>query len=217
MKIKKLFSENDLAEITEAVKKAESEISGEIVPVIVEKCGSYSLAYYRASLLFMAFAAILILNIDRFYTPFLFIDPLTSILVLLAGAVIGIILLFFNPKLKLLFIGDGELERSVEQHSESLFVSYEIFNTRQRTGVLILISLFEKKVIIKADKGIAAVVDQKVWDNIITSIISFIRNGEMKKGLVKTIDDCAVILKEQGFLKTEDDINELSNELRIEE
>ncbi|MFH1195269.1 MAG: TPM domain-containing protein [bacterium] len=215
MNIKKIFSENDLAEIKAAVQKAESEISGEIVPVVVEKCGNYSLSYYRASFLILAFTALLIFNIDRFYTPFLFVDPLTTFIVLAAGAVTGIILLFFYPQLKVLFIGNGEMERNVAIFTDAEFLSQEIFNTRQRTGILILIALFEKKVIIKADKGIAAVVDQKVWDDLIKSLISLIRKGEMKKGLIKAINDCAGILKERGFTISPDDTNELSDDLRI--
>ena len=47
MNLKKKFSEADLERIKSAVRAAEEKISGEIVPVIVERSGNYTIANYK--------------------------------------------------------------------------------------------------------------------------------------------------------------------------
>ena len=51
MSIQERFSAQDLEKIKEAVREAESKISGEIVPVFVEKSGQYTIANYRAAII----------------------------------------------------------------------------------------------------------------------------------------------------------------------
>ncbi len=51
MNLKQRLNENDLERIKAAVKNAEEKISGEIVPVIVERSGDYSIALYKGSLI----------------------------------------------------------------------------------------------------------------------------------------------------------------------
>jgi putative membrane protein len=47
MSIQSRFSQQDLERIKAAVRTAEDKISGEIVPVFVERSGTYSIAVYR--------------------------------------------------------------------------------------------------------------------------------------------------------------------------
>jgi putative membrane protein len=90
-----------------------------------------------------------------------------------------------------------------------------VFNTKDRTGILIFISFFEHEVIVMADKGINKVVDQKQWDQIVAGLVSHIRSGKIVEGLEVSIKQCGDLLLEKGFLKTDDDVNELGDELRI--
>ena len=59
MSFKQQFNENDLQRIKVAVKDAEDKISGEIVPVIVEKSGFYNIASYKGSIMAASLAFIL--------------------------------------------------------------------------------------------------------------------------------------------------------------
>ncbi len=61
MSLKSRFSTTELERIKAAVHKAEDKISGEIVPVFVEKSGFYSIANYRAAMDFGSLAFILII------------------------------------------------------------------------------------------------------------------------------------------------------------
>jgi putative membrane protein len=67
-----------------------------------------------------------------------------------------------------------------------------------------------------ADKGISKVVDQKVWDSLVRTIIVQIKKGKITDGIVSAIGRCGDILLEKGFVITPDDVNELGDELRFE-
>src|SRR6187402_192007 len=100
MSIKKRFTPQELERIKAAVREAESKISGEIVPVFVEKSGFYSIANYRGALLGAAIIFLLIIILDR-YVPSLAIydrDPLLVFVFVSLGGLIGVLKAhFLNP------------------------------------------------------------------------------------------------------------------------
>ncbi len=66
-----------------------------------------------------------------------------------------------------------------------------------------------------ADRGISKVVEQKEWDKMVAELIKNIREEKIIEGLESAIKRCGEILLEKGFHKTEDDVNELHDDLRI--
>jgi len=216
MDIQKFLTKEDLAEISKIVKEAESQISGEIVPVITERCDSYNISAYRAGLFSSILAFIFLIISDRFIPSMAIYDPILYFtIVVFAGAFFALAAIFI-PSFKRLFIGNDLLDQRTSDKAESAFLEYEIFNTTQRTGIMIFISLFERRVIIKTDKGIANQVDQSIWDDLVRDIVNALKNGNAKEALTLGIRRSAEIVKEKGFIISPDDKNELSNELRIE-
>lgn len=215
-----MFSEPDLQRIKDAVAKAEDKISGEIVPVMVERSGRYTSANYKGAILCGSFAFVMMIVLDRYVfsnaSNALFYDPVFMFLVVaIAGFAGGLITSFFEP-LKRLLAGRSHLDVNARQRAESAFLEEQVFNTRQRTGIMIFISFFEHKVIVMADKGINSVVDKALWDGIVSDLINHIRRDSMVEGLEKAIARCGAILLEKGFEKSEDDTNELRDDLRLE-
>jgi putative membrane protein len=216
MSLQKRFSQTDLEKIKAAVKEAESNISGEIVPVFVEKSGFYSIASYRASLAFGALVFLLIILFDRYLPSLAIYDPLLIFMSVVLAGLIGAIAGHYLDILKRFFVGQHHLDRATRQRAETAFLQEEVFNTRHRTGILIFISFFEREVIVIADRGISKVVDQKEWDNLVKGITQNIRLGKVTDGIAEAIKRCGEILLEKGFVKTPDDVNELRDDLRIE-
>jgi putative membrane protein len=216
MSLQKRFSQADLEKIKSAVKEAESQISGEIVPVFVEKSGFYSIASYRASMAFGAFFFLLVILFDRYLPSLAIYDPLVIFMSVILVGLIGAIAGQYIDFLKRFFVGQHHLDRATRQRAETAFLQEEVFNTRHRTGILIFISFFEREVIVIADRGISKVVDQKEWDKLVKGITQNIRAGKVSEGIVEAIKRCGEILLEKGFVKTPDDVNELRDDLRIE-
>jgi putative membrane protein len=219
MQFRQRFTEKDLSRIKTAVKEAEDKISGEIVPVIVERSGQYTLANYKSSILFASFAFVLMVIIDRYIvvdaSNNLIYDPLfIFVIVALAGIIGGLLPSLVGP-VKRMLVSQQQLDVTTRQRAENAFLQEEVFNTRQRTGIMIFISFFEHEVIVMADKGINRVVEQKQWDKIVSDLVAQIRAGKIVDGLESAIKHCGQLLLEKGFYKTEDDTNELGDDLRI--
>lgn len=220
MNLKQRFTETDLQRIKAAVKDAEQKISGEIVPVIVEKSGYYSIANYKGSLIGAALAFIMMIMLDRYVihdaSVTLYYDPVFIFFVVILGGVVGAVIPNFLPSLMRMLVSQRHFDHATKQRAENAFLEEEVFNTRHRTGIMIFISFFEREVIVMADRGISKVVDQKQWDKIVADLISNIRMGKIVEGLEGAIRRCGEILLEKGFLITADDVNELRDDLRIE-
>jgi len=216
MSLQSRFSSEDMARIKAAVFEAESKISGEIVPVFVETSGRYTIANYRGSLIAAISTFLTIIFLDRYVPQYAIYDPLIILIVFLLGGIIGGFASHYILPLKRLLADQQQLDSSTRVRAERAFLEQEVFNTKDRTGILIFVSFFEKEVIVMADKGISKVVDQKEWDSLVRLIIEGIRKNKLVDGLEAAIKRSGEILLEKGFLRAEDDINELGDDLRIQ-
>jgi len=216
MSIQERFNREELERIKKAVRDAESKISGEIVPVFVEKSGFYNIAIYRAALLGAVAIFLLIIIFDRYIPSLAVYDPVLIFTFVMIGGFIGALKAYFINPVKRLMLNQNHLDQATRKRAETAFLEEEVFNTRERTGILLFISFFEHEVIVMADKGISKVVDQKEWDSLVRIIIDHIKKGKITDGIVSAIGRCGDILLEKGFVISPDDVNELGDELRLE-
>jgi putative membrane protein len=219
MKLKKKFSEEELQRIKAAVKDAEQNISGEIVPVIIERSDLYPVANYKAALIAAAFFFVLMIILDRYViedaTNTLYYDPTFIFTVVMIGGALGSLLPNLSDGIRRSLLSRKVMDETCRQRAENAFLEEEIFNTRHRTGIMIFISFFEHEVVVMADRGISKVVEQKEWDKIVAELVGQIRAGNVTLGIESAIKRCGEILLEKGFHKSADDINELRDDLRI--
>ena len=219
MNLKQKFTEADLQRIKTAVKTAENNISGEIVPVIVERSASYGVANYKGALILAALSFLLMVVLDRYVivdaSSTLYYDPAFIFSVVVSAGALGAALSIFFEPIKRLLISQKLMDECTRQRAENAFLEEEVFNTRHRTGIMIFISFFEHEVIVMADRGISKVVEQQEWDKIVTELVTHIRAGKIIDGVEAGIKRCGEILLEKGFTKTSDDVNELRDDLRI--
>jgi len=216
MSLKTRFSSEDLARIKAAVFEAESKISGEIVPVFVESSGRYTIANYRGGLIAAISTFLTIIFLDRYAPQYAIYDPLMILVIFLLAGIAGAFASHYILPFKRMLASQQHLDASTRVRAEKAFLEQEVFNTRERTGILIFVSFFEKEVIVVADKGISKVVEQKEWDALVRLIIEGIRKDKLIDGLEAAIRRSGEILLEKGFLRAEDDINELGDDLRIQ-
>ncbi|MBN1637538.1 MAG: TPM domain-containing protein [Ignavibacteriales bacterium] len=215
MNINKYFSASDLDKIEAEVKSAEKEISGEIVPVILEKAGRYPIAIYRAAIIGALMGFILIILVDRYTDWFSLYDPLIYFVITFLCGLVGAAKVILFPFIRRMMAGKDLMTDSVHKEAEKFFLCEEVFNTRQRTGILICVSLFEKKIVLLADKGINEKVTKEVWDNLVDEISNDMKNKNYLEAMLKAIRKCKNILLENGFVVTPNDVDELSNTVRV--
>jgi putative membrane protein len=216
MSIRKRFTPEELERIKAAVKRAESKISGEVVPVFVEKSGNYSIADYRGAMMGAALTFLVIIVLDRYFPDFAVYDPMLIFTLVLLGGLAGALKAHYILPLKRWLLNQSHLDQATKRKAETAFLEEEVFNTSQRTGIMIFVSFFEREVIVMADKGISKVVDQREWDKMVRGIIESIRKGKIVDGLETAIQQCGELLLEKGFVISPDDVNELNDDLRFE-
>lgn len=208
-----LFNEADLEAVRTAVAEAEARTSGEIVPYVVDASDAYPGALWKGTAL-GAFAGPLIAEgiyfLGGFWGGLL---PLWIALPAAAGGAIGFLLTAYVPVIKRWMAGDL-LDLRTRERAEMAFLEQEVFRTRERTGILLLVSLFEHRVVVLGDSGINQKVEQGQWDGIVQTVVAGIRAGRPGEALAAAIRQCGELLERHGVARQPDDRNELPDELR---
>jgi uncharacterized membrane protein len=114
----------------------------------------------------------------------------------------------------------GEIRVHVEKTTEldtydralEVFHELKMDETELKNGVLIYLALEDKTFVICGDQGINDVVTNVFWDSTKDAMLAHFKNGNFKQGLIDGIIIAGEQLK-QHFPWSEDDTNELSNEI----
>ena len=201
---KDFFTAEEKQRIESAVQQAERRTSGEIVPMVVDESYNYPRAEILGAGLFSLAAAVTL-------SWAFWGESLWHFLWLFAlGYLPFKILIRSLPSLRRRLIHPDEISEEVEEKAVVSFVEHGLHHTRDETGILILISLFERRVHVLADRGINAVVPAETWDGIIQTITDGIHRGETCNALCAAIDSCGQLLEEHFPVKA-DDTDELPN------
>jgi len=201
---KTILTAEEKQRIEQAVAEAELRTSGELVPLIVDQ--SYD--YPRAELVGAGCAALaggLTLSWAFGDESIWFFLPVYAVLFALF-----FFLIRFTPGLKRRLIHPAEIDAEVEEKALVSFLEHGLHETRDRTGILILISLFERRVRILADRGISEKVPQQKWDTIVADIVQGIKQQRLCDALCAAISECGELLAE-SFPPRADDTDELPN------
>jgi putative membrane protein len=199
------ITNNDKEIIKKAIKEVELKTSGEVVPVILSQSDFYPAAHFRLALIMGIFFSIIC------YYTYDFDDPITLIWIQIPGILLGYALAYI-PFIKRTFTTKNEMQEEVYQRSLEIFYKNKVSMTRDRTGIMIFISLLERKVEVLADCGINEKVEKNYWNELVSSLSLDISKGNMVDGVVKSIGTCGEKLAE-SFPSKHDDTNEISDEL----
>jgi len=98
------------------------------------------------------------------------------------------------PGFARLFLDVHRAEVETRQYAESLFLSHELYATRGRTGVLLLVSLFERQVIMLIDTGLAKRLGRDVSQGIVTRMTMLLAAGLVAKAFEAGLDGLTEVL-----------------------
>jgi putative membrane protein len=114
------------------------------------------------------------------------------------------------PWLKRIFISNREIAEEVEEAAVTSFFKHGLYRTKDGTGILIFISVFERKVWVLADRGIDAKVSSDHWKSVVDGISDGIRKKQAAASICQAIQTIGRTLGEH-FPVAADDTNELDN------
>ncbi|MCX7679195.1 MAG: TPM domain-containing protein [Spirochaetes bacterium] len=210
--------------IISAVKGAEKNTSGEIVPMIVRSSSSYptatmlsafvfsffSSSITTVSLLFFPHTKLPILNFFYNYHIEEFASFATFAILFLLFIPICAIIITKYPSIKKILLTKNEINEQVKETAYTAFKIHGLEKTKNRNAILLFVSIFEKKVILIADTGIAKCVSDHEWKRITDELAKKIKNGEMVRGLCDAIEEVGKILAKH-FPQGPHDVDELQN------
>jgi len=210
--IDRAFSPRDLLAIESAVREVEARSPGQVVPYAVDHSDGYDEARWMlATLGSLAGGLAAALHAGL---PGLHGGRLIWIVALpAAGAAIAYLLAVLLPSLRMHFVSPHTVEHRVHQRAGAAFLEQEVFKTSARTGILVFVSLLERRVVILADVGISARVEQHEWNGIAADVVTGMRRGEPGPALASAIRACGQLLAARKFAVSSA-VDELSNELR---
>lgn len=217
MRLEELFNAQAQQAVTQAVQAVEKETAAEVVPVVVAAAGNYPQAVWRAATFGALGGAALVSLLLRLVEVWGLPMEFWVLAPPFAGAALGLLLAQALPSLARLFITQEEMAAQVRERAEHAFLTEEVFATKGRTGMLILVALFERQVVVLGDRGIAARIPQERWQGIAKGIAQGIRQGQAAQALVAGIQQCGQLLVESGITVQPGDVNELADRVRLEE
>ena len=218
--MKPVLTEQELAEIRTRIEAAERETAGEIVPYVVARSDDYEAVVWRgaaaAGALFLILTLLIYLFYDGWSLGWLYTGVGLAIGVV-ASFFIGTMLVLTTPRFFRLMAGASLMERRVRARANRAFADERIYETANRNGILIFVSVWEHRIEVVADAGIIAQVAASEWETVVSTVADRLKRRELAAALSAGVDACAEILKKGGLGPSDSDDNELPNEAMIGE
>jgi putative membrane protein len=191
---------DEAASLDALVVRLESATGVQIVPAIVGRSDSYAEVPWTAFGLGAGFASLALVVSDRMRPDWVTASTaLTHAMAVLGVGAICTILTLFAPPLARLLLHRRRTEAEVRQYAESLFLRRGLFATRARTGVLVLVSLFERRIEIIADTGFEGRVTATDWQSVIARMAPHLRNRRPFEALREALTAVEALLASKGF------------------
>lgn len=208
-----LLSAEERTRITQAVQEAERRTNAEIVPMIVARSGLYRDAHHWAGLIAALTTLAALLTIEVSWVPWGWHASNAAWLVLAVTlAYVGGTWIGTLPPVIRLLTSPGRMRHKVTLRAERAFAQQAISQTRERTGVLIMLSILERQIYVLPDRSLAGLVSAERWEQVVQAAVERLQGGDIADGLSRAIEACGVVLAEACPGRPGDNPNELPDE-----
>jgi putative membrane protein len=181
--------DRDRARISDAIRASEARTPGEIVCVLARTSA------VEATTALPALIAVIV----ALCVPWLLMAFTTMSLQLMLSlqvlTFLGLLSVSCLPQVRVALIPRAVRRALAHRLAMEQFVIRGIARTKDRTGVLIFVSLAERYARIIADDGIAARVPQAEWQGAVDSLVAHIREDRLADGFISAIGLCADVLE----------------------
>ena len=211
--LKAYMKPEEAAIIIKAIRDAESTTSGELVPMIVRR--SSTIGHVPVLLLTLLVVLFFILEGPARQAEALgenWIWYLVDIVLLMAATAVGARL----PWMQRLLTTRADQALQVDSRSVIEFYESNINRTKDATGVLIFVSLMERRAVVLADKAINDQVPKDTWSKVCDRLTAGIKKKNLGQAIREAVLECGEIMAPHFPIQSDDE-NELRDQLIIKE
>ena len=205
-----LLSKAETDAITARSGELEARIGVQVIAAITPKADAHVELPWKAFALGTVLAGLAMVIADALRPQWLTANAtlINTVSILSAGGA-SALLAVFVPAYARLFLRPARRDAEVRRYAEALFLRHELFKTRERNGVLILVSCFERKVEILADAGLHRSMSEAEWRPVIARMTPLLRERRFAEALQEGLAATEELLAAKGLKASADAENEL--------
>jgi putative membrane protein len=180
------FTKEDHEAVSAAIHEVEKRTSGQIVCVLAHASSDYAHVPILWASMLALFAPWPLIE----FTPW----SVQRIYVIQIAVFLAAALLFSLTPLRLALVPRAVRRARAHRAALEQFVVRRVAHTKNRTGVLIFVSLAERYARIIADEGIAEKVPNSEWQAALDALTGNMREGRIAAGFCAAIERCGAVL-----------------------
>lgn len=203
----------EAAAIRSAVAEAEGRTGGEIVALALASADDYQAAFWKGAALLGLASSAAAAALDQI-RPMWIARPSWMLLYVACGLLAGGLAARYVAPWRRWLCGPALLERRLAQRAREAFLAHSVFATRDRTGILVAVSAFERQVVVIADEGIHAKVPAGTWEELARETAATVRASGPGPALLQAVRAAGELLGAHGVARRGDDRNELPDDVR---
>ena len=179
-----LLSKAEADAITARSVELESRVGVQVIAAIIGKADAHVELPWKAFALGAVLSGLAMVVADLARPQWLTVNvALVDTVTILGTGAASALLAVFVPAYARFFLRSTRRDAEVRRYAEALFLRHELFKTRERNGILILVSCFERKVEILADVGSHRRVSDAEWRPVIARMTPLLRERRFAEAL----------------------------------
>jgi putative membrane protein len=218
------LSDGDREKVSKAISAAEATTDGEVVAVTSPVSDAYhdvalhwALVPLFAVLAWAAWRPSALVSCYDFlfggWAPEPTLGQLLTLLLVIAALVFTVALLTLKwMPLRLALTPGATKHRRVRRRAVTIFRAAAERRTENRAGILVYLSMGERRAEIVADEAITRVTTPETWGEAMATLLADVRDGRPGDGICAAIQQIGIVLAEH-FPKTAANPNEIPDKL----
>jgi putative membrane protein len=206
------LSRSEADAIKALITALEARTGAQVVTAVIGKADAYVELPWKAFALGAVLAGLGIVIADWLRPDWLTADAaLVHALAILGTGAASALVAIFVPAYARLFLRATRCDSEVRHYAQSLFLRRELFKTQSRNGILVLVSVFERKVEILADTGLHGRVGEPDWRTVIARMTPHLAARRPAEAMRQGLERLEELLAAKGLQATPDQKNELAD------
>jgi len=190
----------------------EARAGVQVVAGVIGKADHYPELPWKAFALGAALAGIAVFVFDWLHPDWASAHAaLVHVLAILGTGAADALIAIFIPAYARIFLNATHAAAEVRHYAESMFLRHRLFDTRGRNAILLLVSVFERRVEIVADSGLDGKVGELQWRSVIATMTAHLAAGHASLALQHGLQRLEEILRENGIGVESDGANDLAD------